>query len=64
MQCLNDLVTNALIHAEDCLQYMSALKDLSIFRFAAIPQVRKKQNGSFQDYSTFMANLIPGFSFS
>ncbi|THU73036.1 hypothetical protein C4D60_Mb04t18550 [Musa balbisiana] len=39
VQCLNDLVTNALIHAEDCLQYMSALKDLSIFRFAAIPQI-------------------------
>jgi len=36
---LNDLVTNALIHAEDCLQYMSALKDHAIFRFCAIPQV-------------------------
>ncbi|RRT81987.1 hypothetical protein B296_00017297 [Ensete ventricosum] len=39
VECLNDLVTNALIHAEDCLQYMSALKDLAIFRFCAIPQV-------------------------
>ena len=39
VQCLNDLVTNALIHAEDCLQYMSALKDHAIFRFCAIPQV-------------------------
>lgn len=39
VQCLNDMVTNALIHAEDCLIYMAALKDLAIFRFCAIPQV-------------------------
>ncbi|WOL04211.1 squalene synthase-like [Canna indica] len=39
VQCLNDLVTNALMHAEDCLQYMSDLKDQSIFQFCAIPQV-------------------------
>ncbi|CAL9137796.1 unnamed protein product, partial [Musa acuminata var. zebrina] len=39
VECLNDLVTNALIHAEDCLQYMSSLKDLAIFRFCAIPQI-------------------------
>lgn len=39
VQCLNDMVTNALMHAEDCLQYMSALKDLAIFRFCAIPQI-------------------------
>ncbi|RCV40370.1 hypothetical protein SETIT_9G047500v2 [Setaria italica] len=39
VQCLNDMVTNALIHAEDCLQYMSALKDHTIFRFCAIPQI-------------------------
>lgn len=39
VQCLNDLVTNALRHVEDCLTYMSALRDVSIFRFCAIPQV-------------------------
>lgn len=39
VQCLNDMVTNALMHAEDCLKYMSALRDLAIFRFCAIPQV-------------------------
>ncbi|XP_022943419.1 squalene synthase-like isoform X1 [Cucurbita moschata] len=39
VQCLNDLVTNALTHVEDCLEYMSNLKDLSIFRFCAIPQI-------------------------
>lgn len=39
VQCLNDMVTNALLHADDCLQYMSALRDSSNFRFCAIPQV-------------------------
>ncbi|KAG6524925.1 hypothetical protein ZIOFF_014870 [Zingiber officinale] len=39
VQCLNDLVTNALMHIEDCLHYMSSLKDLSIFQFCAIPQI-------------------------
>jgi hypothetical protein len=37
--CLNDMVTNALTHATDALQYMSALRDPAIFRFCAIPQV-------------------------
>lgn len=39
VQCLNDMVTNALIHVEDCLIYMAALRDPAIFRFCAIPQV-------------------------
>ncbi|KAJ9132805.1 hypothetical protein P3X46_033638 [Hevea brasiliensis] len=39
VQCLNDMVTNALIHVDDCLKYMSALRDLAIFRFCAIPQI-------------------------
>ncbi|KAK1643307.1 hypothetical protein QYE76_061112 [Lolium multiflorum] len=39
VQCLNDMVTNALIHAEDCLQYMSSVKDNTNFRLCAIPQV-------------------------
>ena len=39
VQCLNDMVTNALMHAEDCLKYMAALRDPPIFRFCAIPQV-------------------------
>ncbi|KAJ3670179.1 hypothetical protein LUZ60_010503 [Juncus effusus] len=39
VQCLNDMVTNALIHVEDCLQYMKLLKNEAIFRFCAIPQV-------------------------
>lgn len=39
VQCLNDMVTNALIHMEDCLKYMSALRSPAIFRFCAIPQI-------------------------
>ncbi|KAM3291790.1 squalene synthase [Capsicum chacoense] len=39
VQCLNDMVTNALSHVEDCLIYMSNLRDPAIFRFCAIPQV-------------------------
>ncbi|KAK9691022.1 hypothetical protein RND81_09G171100 [Saponaria officinalis] len=38
-QCLNEMVTNALFHVEDCLMYMSALRDNAIFRFCAIPQI-------------------------
>ncbi|KNA05437.1 hypothetical protein SOVF_190300 [Spinacia oleracea] len=39
VQCLNDMVTNALFHVEDCLKYMSDLRDPAIFRFCAIPQI-------------------------
>ncbi|KAH9611540.1 hypothetical protein KSS87_007629 [Heliosperma pusillum] len=39
IQCLNDMVTNALLHVEDSLIYMSALRDHAIFRFCAIPQI-------------------------
>ncbi|XP_057783134.1 squalene synthase 2-like isoform X2 [Salvia miltiorrhiza] len=39
VHCLNDMVTNALIHVEDCLNYMLALRDPAIFRFCAIPQI-------------------------
>lgn len=39
VQCLNDMVTNALMHVEDSLKYMSALRDPAIFRFCAIPQI-------------------------
>ncbi|KAK7257984.1 hypothetical protein RIF29_32349 [Crotalaria pallida] len=39
VQCLNDMVTNALMHAEDSLKYLSALRDQAIFRFCAVPQV-------------------------
>ncbi|CAI0437835.1 unnamed protein product [Linum tenue] len=39
VQCLNDMVTNALVHMDDCVKYMSDLRDPAIFRFCAIPQI-------------------------
>ncbi|KAL3621290.1 squalene synthetase-like protein [Castilleja foliolosa] len=39
VQCLNEMVTNALLHVEDCLKCISALRDPAIFRSCAIPQV-------------------------
>ena len=39
LQCLNELVTDALELAPDCLAYMSKLRCAEIFRFCAIPQV-------------------------
>jgi farnesyl-diphosphate farnesyltransferase len=37
--CLNEMVLNALGHAEASLEYMARLRDPAIFRFCAIPQV-------------------------
>jgi len=39
MACLNHLVTDALRHVTDALQYMSLLRNKKVFRFCAIPQV-------------------------
>ncbi|XP_002735807.1 squalene synthase-like, partial [Saccoglossus kowalevskii] len=38
VNCLNDLVTNALKHVPDVLQYMSRIHNQSVFNFCAIPQ--------------------------
>lgn len=38
-QCLNELVTDALRHVPDCIEYMSKLKNEKVFGFCAIPQV-------------------------
>lgn len=37
--CLNEMVTDALSHGLDCLQYMASLQDPANLRFCAIPQV-------------------------
>lgn len=37
--CLNELVTDALRHIPDCIEYLSLLKDEKNFKFCAIPQV-------------------------
>ncbi|NXL93068.1 FDFT synthase, partial [Alectura lathami] len=39
VQCLNELITNALRHVPDVLTYLSRLKNQSVFNFCAIPQV-------------------------
>lgn len=39
LQCLNELVTDALELVPDCLSYMAKLQCAEIFRFCAIPQV-------------------------
>lgn len=39
LQCLNELITDAMKHSIDCLDYLKDLTDPSIFAFCAIPQV-------------------------
>ncbi|CUM65746.1 uncharacterized protein PRCAT00003394001 [Priceomyces carsonii] len=39
LECINDLVLNALGHVKDVLTYLSLVKDPSCFNFCAIPQV-------------------------
>jgi len=39
VHCLNELCTDALEHAPDCLTYLSRLRDPQVFHFCAIPQV-------------------------
>jgi len=39
LECLNELVTDALELAPDCLLYLSKLRCTEVFRFCAIPQV-------------------------
>uniref|UniRef100_A0A8C8RR86 Squalene synthase n=1 Tax=Pelusios castaneus TaxID=367368 RepID=A0A8C8RR86_9SAUR len=39
VQCLNELITNALQHVPDVLMYLSRLKNQRVFNFCAIPQV-------------------------
>lgn len=39
VQCLNELITNALHHVPDVLKYLSRLKNQTVFNFCAIPQV-------------------------
>jgi len=38
VQCTSELVLNALSKIEDCLFYMSAIQEQSVFNFVAIPQ--------------------------
>jgi farnesyl-diphosphate farnesyltransferase len=37
--CLNDMITDAMKHIPDCLEYMAKLRNQEVFNFCAIPQV-------------------------
>lgn len=37
--CLNELVTDAVTHIPDCLEYLSRISTEAVFKFCAIPQV-------------------------
>jgi farnesyl-diphosphate farnesyltransferase len=39
VECLNNMVVDALRHLPHCLTYMQKLTDTDIFRFCAIPQI-------------------------
>ncbi len=39
LACLNRMVTDALRHIPDCMDYLGQIQDEKIFRFTAIPQV-------------------------
>lgn len=38
LQCLNEMVTNAMDHVEDCIDYLTKLHEPTVFNFCAIPQ--------------------------
>lgn len=38
LRCSSEMVLNALKHATDCMFYLAALREQSVFNFAAIPQ--------------------------
>ncbi|CAN1256013.1 Squalene synthase 2 [Linum perenne] len=64
VQCLNDMVTNALIHMDDCVKYLSNLKDPSIFRFCAIPQPASPPINSLRLFPPPIHPLSGGFLFA
>jgi farnesyl-diphosphate farnesyltransferase len=39
LNCISEMVLDALRHADDCLFYLAGIKEQSVFNFAAIPQV-------------------------
>lgn len=39
LDCLNDLLNNALVHIPDCITYLNTLQNQEVFKFCAIPQV-------------------------
>jgi len=39
VKCLNEMISDAMTHAVDCLDYLEIIKDPTVFVFCAIPQV-------------------------
>lgn len=39
LACINELVTDALRHVENCIHYLNMIRNPEVFRFCAIPQV-------------------------
>jgi farnesyl-diphosphate farnesyltransferase len=39
VECLNDMITDALRHVPNCLSYLNKLQHPEVFRFCAIPQI-------------------------
>jgi hypothetical protein len=39
LNCISEMTLISLTHAQDCLIYLSVLRDQSVFNFCAIPQV-------------------------
>jgi farnesyl-diphosphate farnesyltransferase len=39
LACINELVTDALTHVENCILYLNMIRNPEVFRFCAIPQV-------------------------
>ena len=39
LNCISEMTLDALRHADECLFYLAAIKEQSVFNFAAIPQV-------------------------
>jgi len=42
VMCLNELIMNALGHVPDVIEYLSRIRNQSVFNFCAIPQVRQQ----------------------
>jgi farnesyl-diphosphate farnesyltransferase len=59
LTCLNHLITNALHHVPDCLAYMKGLKNKSVFKFCAIPQVMAIATLAlcYDNYQVFQTNV-------
>lgn len=59
LYCSSEMVLNALQHANDCLYYMAAVRDQSVFNFVAIPQsmAMASLDMVFMNYDIFQKNV-------